>query len=50
MHPSDQGMKLIREGREEAASGRGEHMQTEIFAIGIEQLQFQYRMVLSILQ
>lgn len=50
MHLSDQGMKLIREGREEAASGRAEHMQTEIFAVGIEQLHFHYQMVLSILQ
>lgn len=42
MYPSDQGMKLIKEGREEAASGSVEHMEIEIFAIGIEQLRIQY--------
>jgi len=31
MYASEQGTKLIREGSEEAASGRVEHMETEIF-------------------
>lgn len=35
----DEGMRLIRKGSEETASGRIEHMETEIFAIDIEQLQ-----------
>ena len=49
MYPSDQGMKLIGEGTEEAASGRAEHMETAIFAIGIEQLQIQYWIMLFVL-
>lgn len=35
----DEGMRLIRKGSEETANGRIEHMETEIFAIDIEQLQ-----------
>lgn len=35
----DEGMRLIRNGSEETANGRIEHMETEIFAIDIEQLQ-----------
>lgn len=32
-------MRLIRKGREETASDRIEHMETEIFAVDIKQLQ-----------
>lgn len=35
----DKGMRLIRKGREETASGRIEHMETKIFATDIKQLQ-----------